>query len=172
MRKIQVRQPSEEERASLEARVRGNDAFAMRRSQMILLRVDEGLSSEAIGERVGRSGQMVRNVLHAFNEEGLSAIGGRSTARPDDQRAFDDEAREQLREMVQQSPRRYGYANSRWSLQRLADVSYREGLTDRVVHIDTVSETLRQMDINWRRAKHWITSPDANYAVKKSDGIG
>lgn len=172
MRKIQVRQLSEEERAYLEGCVRGKDAFAMRRSQMILLSVDEELSSEAIGERVGRSGQLVRNVLHAFNEDGLSSIRARSTARPDDQRAFNDDARERLREILQESPRSYGYANSRWSLHRLAEISYQEGLTDRVVHIDTVSETLRQMDMQWRRARHHISSPDPHYAAKKSDGTG
>lgn len=172
MRKIQVRQPTEEERVYLEAGVRGNHAFVMRRSQMILLSVDEGLTSEAMGERVGRSGQMVRQVLHAFNEQGLPAIEAHSTARPDNQRAFDDAARQRLCDILEQSPRRYGYANSRWNLQRLAEVSYREGLTDHVVHMDTVSETLRQMNIHWRRARQHITSPDPQYAAKKSDATG
>ena len=172
MKKIETRQPTSEERRYLEGSLRGKDAFAMRRSQMILLSVDEQLTTEEIGQRVGRTGQMVRNVLHAFNEGGLGAIDGRSTARPDDQRAFNDAARERLGEIIQQSPRVFGYETGLWSLQRLAEVSYREGITDRVVHIDTVSETLRQMGINWQRARHHIHSPDPQYAVKKSDGIG
>jgi transposase len=110
--------------------------------------------------------------IQRFNQEGIQAIYPKSTARHDDQRAFQDEAREQLKVIVHQSPREFGCESSMWTLQLLAVVSYAEGLTDRLVHSDTVGETLHQLGINWKKAKRHIQSPDEQYVRKKSDEIG
>jgi hypothetical protein len=57
-------------------------------------------------------------------------------------------------------------------LELLAEVSFKEGLTSWHVSADTMSQTLREIGVNWQRAKHHINSPDPAYAVKKSDVIG
>ncbi len=103
---------------------------------------------------------------------GLGCLQPKSRARQDDQRAFDDPARERLKELIRLSPRVVGYDTSLWTLKLLAQVSYAEGLTQRVVHSDTISETLRSMGIGWKRAKQWIRSPDKRYEAKKSAAIG
>jgi hypothetical protein len=118
------------------------------------------------------SDQLVRNVLHAFNQQGSASLQPGSRARHDDQRAFDDAARERLREIIRQSPRGYGHDTSLWTLELLAEVSFQEGLTAERVHFDTVSRTLMEMGVRWSRAKHWINSPDAHYERKKSAGTG
>jgi hypothetical protein len=99
----------------------------------------------------------------------LSAI---EIARRDDQRAYDDEAREQLRALIRQSPREHGYESSLWTLEMLAEVSHQKGWTAHQVHADTVGQTFLKMDVTWGRAKHWINSPDQNYSGKKSVEIG
>lgn len=172
MKPLYARQPTSEERASLEAGLKSASGLQVRRSQIILMSADEGLKAKTIGQRVGLSGQQVRRVIHAFNQEGMKGLASASRARHDDQRAFDDAARDRLREMVRQSPRVYGYETSVWTLELLAEVSYVAGLTAHRVHLDTVSATLARMGVTWRRAKHWLTSPDPNYAVKKSDATG
>jgi transposase len=93
-------------------------------------------------------------------------------ARRGDQRAFDDEARERLKELVRRSPREFGYEASLWTLETLAEVSLTEGLTRWQVSLQTMSQTLQETGINWQRAKHWITSPDEHYEAKKSGGTG
>lgn len=115
---------------------------------------------------------MVRVVLHRFNGKGVAAIYPQSRARHDDQRAFKDEAREQLKQIVRQSPRDFGCESSLWTLQLLAEVSYQAGLTERLVHRDTVAETLEQLGITWKKAKRHLQSPDTNYRAKKSAAIG
>lgn len=97
---------------------------------------------------------------------------GPTHARHDDQRAFDDEARQRLQELVQQSPRDVGYEASLWTLDMLTQASFDQGVTSAPVSGETVRATLKAMGITWRRAKHWISSPDANYAVKKSEETG
>jgi transposase len=167
MRALYARQPTAEERRELEAGLQSDSALTLRRCQIILLSVDEQLKVQAIGQRIGRSDQTVREVIHAFNEEGVRCVYAQPRGRQDDQRAFDDAAREQLRAMIRQSPREFGHDTSLWTLELIAAVSYEQGLTTWRVHKDTVSETLRQMGMPWKRAKRKIQSPDPNYTSKK-----
>jgi transposase InsO family protein len=36
------------------------------------------------------------------------------------------------------------------------------------VSAETIRQTLKRFGINWKRAKHWITSPDPPYLIKKN----
>ena len=110
--------------------------------------------------------------LHAFHDKGVACLEAGSHARHDEQRMFDEAAREQLRLFIQQSPRAFDYETRLWTLDRVAQVSFEQGLTDRLVTGETVRVTLKGMGISWQRAKQWITSPDANYTAKKNDGTG
>ena len=172
MKPLFARTPSAEERQTLTAGLKAAEAWQVRRCQIILMSADEQLTPPAIGTRVGLSAQQVRRVLHAFNQEGLACLRRQKPGRKDDQRAFDDQARERLRAIIRQTPRNYGFETSLWTLDLLAEVCYREGLTTERVHLDTVSQTLKAMGINWSRAKHWINSPDEHYRRKKSAATG
>jgi transposase len=172
MKPIYARPPTEEERHRLVAALKAAEGITVRRSQIILISADEKLKAGEIGKRLGLSDQLVRTVLHAFNQQGVACLEPGSKARKDDQRAFDDQAREQLREIIRQSPRSCGYEISLWTLDMLAEVSHKEGLTAHQVHKDTISQTLQEMGVNWRRVKHWINSPDEHYERKKSAEIG
>lgn len=133
---------------------------------------DEHLKVDEIGRRVGCQGQAVRVAIHTFHDKAVACLEAGSHARHGDQRAFDEAGREHLRVLIQQSPREFEYETSLWTLDLLARASFEQGLTDRLVTGETVRATLKAMGISWQRAKHWITSPDANYTVKKSDGTG
>lgn len=168
MKPLYARPLTSEEQEKLEAGLKSASGWQVRRSQIILMSANERLKAEAIGQRIELSGQQVRRVLQAFNREGVKGLERSSRTRHDDQRAFDNDERDRLREIVRQSPRAFGYETSVWTLDLLADVSDVEGLTAHQVHRDTVSATLASMGITWQRAKHWINSPDPNYAVKKA----
>jgi hypothetical protein len=49
----------------------------------------------------------------------------------------------------------------------LAEESFRQGLTARRVSDETVRMAIKRLGRSWKRAKHWITSPDPEYARKK-----
>lgn len=172
MKTLYARVLNSEERSTLQQGLKAQRGSEVRRSQIILLSADEHWQVSDIARQVGLSGQQVRRVLHAFNGQGMIGLQIRSRARQDDQRAFSDAAATRLKDIVHLSPRTFGYDTSLWTLALLAAVSYREGLTEWVVHLDTISETLKRMGVSWQRAKHWIHSPDPHYATKKSVGIG
>ena len=74
--------------------------------------------------------------------------------------------------MPHQSPRTFGKPTSLWTLQLAAAVAHERGLTGDRVSYETVRRALKAMGTNWKRAKHWITSPDPAYARKKSNATG
>jgi transposase len=162
-----VRPLTDTERKALEAALRSLDAFVLRRAQ-ILLASARGERVSGIAPLVGFSGQGVRQVIHAFNREGLAVLQRRPTTPHRPAYCFDTPAAERLREILHQRPRHYGKETSVWTLELAADVAYEQGLTAWRVSDETVRATLARMGVRWQRAKHWISSPDPEYARKKA----
>ncbi len=172
MKPLYVRTLTDEERKVLHQSLKSSNGFTVRRSQMLLMSADEQLKVDEIGRRVGCQGQAVRQAIHAFQREGLRCLQPKAKGNPTDRRALDDAAREQLRELIRHSPRDLGYERSLWTLDLLAQACCEQGITTRQVAGETIRATLVAMDINWRRVKQFINSPDPHYTVKKSDATG
>lgn len=171
MKRLYVRPITEEEREELRKGLKSPLSVRLKRSQMILWSADEGLAIAEIAQRLAMSQEAVRLVLHRFQEEGVVALYPQVRARQSDLRAFNDESRAALREILNHSPREVGYERSFWTLALLAQWAWEKGWTKQQVHLDTISQTLREMGIKWRRSKTWISSPDEAYAVKKTSGL-
>ena len=164
---VYVRTLTDEERQQLEAGLRAATAFELRRCQ-ILLASARGQRAPVIAEAVGCDEETVRNVIKAFNAKGLAALKRRSTRPHHTQVAFTPENTERLRELLHRSPREFGKATSMWTLELAADISFEQGLTQERVTDETIRLTLKRLGIRWKRAKHWITSPDLAYVRKKT----
>jgi transposase len=161
-----VRSPSDEERQALEAGRRSGDALVLRRCQ-ILLASARGERVPQIARALSCDEQTVRNTLHAFNTRGLGALARRSSRPHTIHVAFDGEQAEQLRALLHQSPRLFGYPTSVWTLELAATVSFATGITATRVSGETIRVTLQRLGLSWQRAKRWITSPDPEYRRKK-----
>jgi len=164
---LYVRPLTDAERAALEAALRSPDAFVLRRAQ-ILLASARGEPVGAIAVTVGSSGQAVRQVIHAFHRQGLAVLQPRPRVPHTLYYCFDTPAAARLREILHQSPRSYGKQTSVWTLELAAAVAYEQGLTAWRVSDETVRATVARMGVRWQRAKHWINSPDPEYARKKA----
>jgi hypothetical protein len=62
----------------------------------------------------------------------------------------------------------FGKATSVWTLELAAEVSFAQGLTRQRVSDETIRTALARLGVRWKRAKHWITSPDPAYVRKKT----
>lgn len=164
---IFLRPLSEKEREQIEAGLRSSEAFVMRRSQILL--------ASARGERVPRIAatlscdqQTVRNAIHSFNQKGLDALPAGSR-RPHGLRtalaAIDADT---FKALLHRSPRDFGKPTGLWTLELVALVCVELGWTKTAVSAETIRQTLLRLKINWKRAKHWITSPDPQYQRKKT----
>ena len=163
---------TENEQHTLQEGLRSSNAFVLRRCQ-ILLASARGQTARVIGEALGCDDQTVRNVLHAFNTQGLAALPRHSSApQRTPHAAFDAPRREQLRALLHQSPRTFGHPTSQWTLALAATTAYAEGLTPRPISGEAIRRALARLGVRWKRAKHWITSPDPAYIRKKNGATG
>ncbi len=163
---IFVRTLSDEERQALEQGRRSNDAFVLRRCQ-ILLASARGERAPRIAAHLGCDDQTVLDALHAFNASGLTSLQKKSSRAHRTRLAFAPEQAERLRALVQRSPRAFGQPGSLWTLEWAAAVSVAEGIVPTRVSGETIRQTLLRLGIGWERATHWITSPDPGYARNK-----
>jgi len=173
MRKpIYIRSLTTDELQTLQEGLRSSNAFVLRRCQ-ILLASARGQTARVIGETLGCDDQTVRNAIHAFHTRGLTALTLQSSApQRTPHAAFTPPQCEQLRTLLHQSPRTFGYPTSLWTLPLAAAVAYAQGLTSRPVSGEAIRRALARLGVRWKRAKHWITSPDPAYIRKKNGATG
>ena len=162
-----VRPPTEEEQQALPAGLRSADAFSLRRCQIVLASA-RGERVPAIARALGCGTQTVRSAIRAFDARGVAALAAGSSRPHTIHAAFDADGAERLRTVLHRSPREFGHPTSVWTLELAAETAFAEGLTDTRVTGETVRATLVRLGIRWRRAKHWITSPDPAYAKKNA----
>ena len=161
-----VRPLTADERATLETGLRSASAFTVRRCQ-ILLASAERQPTTTIARELRCTDQTVRNTIHAFHQRGLAVLQPLSSRPHTTAAIFTPGGCEALRALLHQSPRTFGKPTSRWPLALAAEVSFAEGLTPRLVSDEAIRVALRRLRVSWKRAKHWITSPDPAYARKK-----
>ena len=166
-----VRSLTAQERHALETGRKSADPFTLRRSQVLLASAD-GLGPTAIGRLIGCTAQAVRNAIRAFEADGLACLAAKSHARKDPGRVWDRMRDEDLRDLLHRRPREFGKPTSLWTLGLVAEVCHEKGWTPRVLSIEAIRQALKRLGVGWQRAKHWITSPDPQYAKKKRRGTG
>lgn len=161
-----VRTLTPAEQQQLQADLRSADAFTLRRCQILLQSVN-GQRAPAIAKNLGCAVATVHNALHAFAREGLACLQEKSS-RPHSACAFLDERfSDALKDLLHHDPRVLGKSTSLWTLDLLAEVCHDKGWTPRQLTGEAIRMALKRLGIGWRRAKHWITSPDPAYARKK-----
>jgi transposase len=164
--KIFVRPLTAAERQSLQGHLRSPDAFTVRRCQ-ILLQSANGAPPSAIARNLHCTGATVRLVIHAFTREGLACLREKSS-RPHSAKPFlGEQHAAALKDLLHHSPRLFGKPTSRWTLNLVAEVCHTKGMTPRRLTGEAIRLALKRLGIRWRRAKHWISSPDPAYARKK-----
>lgn len=162
-----VRTLTKQERQSLSVGLRSSDAFVLRRSQ-ILLASGRSETAPAIAKALSCDEQTVRHAIHAFNQEGLAALQAGSSRPhhlPTVLRA--DVTAEMFKAILHRPPRDFGFETSLWTLDLLVQQCVHLGWMARPVSIEAMRQTLSRLGINWKRAKHWLTSPDPLYQEKK-----
>jgi len=158
-------------RAALRQGLRSPDAFTLRRCQ-ILLASDQGQRPAQIAAALGCGAQTVRDALHAFAAEGLGCLRAKPKAPKTIHTAWPKGRDDDLRALLHQSPRTFGKPTSLWTLPLAAQVCHEKGWTPRLLSGETIRRVLKRLGVGWKRAKHWLTSPDPAYARKKKCATG
>src|SRR3954471_14005197 len=155
------------EREQLQAGLRSADAFTLRRCQ-ILLASASGQRPRLIAANLGCSAGTARNAIAAFHAGGLACLQEKSSRPNAAKPLLGPSHHEELYLLLHQSPRLAGKPRSTWTLALLGQVCHERGWTPRRLSIEAVRHAVARLGVSWRRAKHWITSPDPAYAREKT----
>ena len=172
MKPLTVRPLTDAERAELRLGLRSPDAFTLRRCQYLLAaaegRAAEGRAAAGIAATHGGSPQGVRNVLRAFAARGTACLRRASSANATPRRAWPRDRDGDLEALLHRPPRDFGKPTGLWTLALLASVCHEQGWTGRALTGEAIRQALTQLGVSWRRAKHWLASPDPEYAAKRN----
>jgi hypothetical protein len=164
---LYVRTLTRPERKALKNGLRASDAFSVRRCQILLASAQRKTVAQ-IANDVGCASQTVRNVIHDFEQRGLACLVKGENVPLTVEPVLTADKRAQLQAILHQSPRTFGKAQSLWTLKLLAEVCHEQGLSPTKLSAPTMLDAIVRLGSRWKRAKHWITSPDPQYALKKT----
>jgi len=162
-----VRPLADCERAALREGLRSPDAFTLRRCQ-ILSQSEQGRTPPQIAVSLACSSHAVRNALRAFAAEGTACLRQKPKRPKTIHFVWPKERDEELRALLHQSPRNLGKPTSLWTLNLAAQVCFEKGWTQRLLSGEAIRLVLKRLGVGWKRAKHWLVSPDPQYARKKN----
>src|SRR5438876_4795303 len=161
-----VRPLADTEQSVLRRGLRSPKAFTRRRCQ-ILLHSNQGRRPSQIAAAVGGTAQTVRDARRAFARRGLDCLQPLPQTPRTIHAVWSPHHDDALRALLHQSPRNFGKPTSLWTLPLAAHVCYDKGWTKRVLSGEAIRLVLKRLGVGWKRAKHWLTSPDPAYARKK-----
>lgn len=169
MNRTEIRQPTTDERSTLEQWLRSGQVAWYQRARTIVLAADDRQDATAIARSLGLHPNTTRRWLHIFDQERLEALapkpkGGRT-------KQFGEDLAEALITLLHEPPAQHGAPDERWTLAEAAAALVREGWTT-TISIESVRRVLREHKQSWQRAKEWIRSPDPAYARKQRGVIG
>ena len=168
---IFIRALTENEQRQVQAGLRSSDAFVLRRCQIVLASA-RGERAPVIARQLGCNDQTVRNVIKGFNAAGLAVLL-EGSLRPHHLRTtFSEEGCQRLQDLLHRRPHDFGRDRGVWTLALAAQVSFEQGIIATEVSTESVRRALKRLKTKWKRAKHWITSPDPQYLQKKTHATG
>jgi len=162
---LRVRALSDDEAGGLArmARSRTLGAGLVRRAQLVLHAVKEGLSAPEVAARMGLCGATVRFWLKRFNERGLQGLEeDMRSGRPP---TYSAEERSAVITAALSRPAELGLPFASWTLDRL--VAY---LGERRIGMrrSRVSEVLLAEGLKWRQEETWFGARvDPDFARKR-----
>jgi transposase len=165
MKPIRIPTLDSEQLDALEKLYRATRDVRLRtRAQMVLLTAERHLTAAEVADIVRSSEETVRRWLKRYLAEGVKGL--RDEPHPGAPRKVTEEYCEQLVQAVRRRPRSLGLPFSLWTLRRLADyMAERTGIR---VTYESVRGHLKATGIVLSRPQHTITSPDPEYALKKT----
>lgn len=160
-KKEELRDLKEEERSELRRveKATSERVDAVKRAQA-LLKVSEGTTFSAAGQKVGLSGEAVAQLVRRFNQRGLAVLeiaAGRGR-KP----TYTSEQRTRVIAEVQREPDREKDQTATWSLLLLRNALRKGSLPD--IGAETIRQILHEAGYTYQRTRTWVHT---GYALRK-----
>ena len=150
---------SEEQMAVLEKASRRHPDAHVRSRALAVRAVAIGCTREQVAQWLPFSAYSVGQWAQAYARDGLDAFAIRP-GRGRRSQVNEEEVRDYLRS----SPLQFGLEQSRWTLRALGEVCpCLQGMSEQGIH-----KVLHRLGFSYKHGQTWITSPDPDYAEKKT----
>jgi len=163
---VQVRPLSAQEDAALLAIVRGEgrqETIRVRRAVMIRASA-HGARAPVIARLLDADPDTVRDVIHAFNANGLDALDPHWAAgRPRRITAADEAS---IVRVAKTRPRKLGRPFTHWSLRKLVDYLVHHRSHPVIIERERLRQILHAHRISFQRTRTWKQSTDPDYDAK------
>lgn len=164
MQAIKIEKLPEAARQELDKLYRSTKIPRMRtRAQMILLSGEQGWKAPQIAQVVRESERTVQRWLKRYQAEGIQGLY--NAPKSGNPGKVTEAYKEELLSSVRRRPRALDLSFSLWTLERLAD--YMAEKTGIRISAEALRQHLKAGGIVLSRPQHKISSPDAEYEVKK-----
>jgi len=154
------------EAAAIRVALRSPDAFTLRRAQLLSASA-AGTQPAAIAAALRCASQTVRDAIRASHREGPACPEAKSRAPKTVHAARPRGRGADLRALLHQSPRAFGRPTSLWTPAGAARACFDRGWTARVLSGEDIRLVLQRLGVSWKRAKHWLTSPDPSWSPRR-----
>jgi transposase len=158
-----VRPLTEEEQQHVQALLRSSDAATYRHARVVLLS-SQGQKVPAVMRAVGVSDRWVREMIHRFNQHGVSSLPRRKA--PGAKRICDEPTRAALVELLRRSPAEFGIESRFWTGADLATIAKQQGIAP-AMSARTARREIRRAGYRWQQAKRW-SAKEPEYERKKT----
>jgi transposase len=153
----------ERELAGLIRRGRRKTPSLTWRRALIVWRSAEGATAAGIAQALGSTPDRVREVIHAFNREGMASLTPRwRGGRP---RQITAAMRERIVAVATTRPQLLKEPYTRWSLRTLQAYLLRTKVVP-AISTERLREILREEGVRIHRTKSWKRSPDPDFDAK------
>ncbi len=143
---------------------RTHDARYYRRV-LAILEVDQGRSVSDVARSLGVTRQSVHHWLRSYRDQ-PRAESLHDQPRPGRPSLWSDAWREELRDLLDQSPREHGYLANVWTVPLLQEHWQRVG--GQGTAENTLRRELHQLGYTWKRARY-VLAPDPELEKKTAD---
>jgi transposase len=161
---IYVRPLSGAEQQAVERLARSRDAVTYRHARVVLLSAQGHRVSQLVRE-VGLSDRRIRDIIHAFNEQGPRSLPRRKA--PGSKPLCDLGARAALLALLRRTPTEFGIESATWTGEDLAQVARTQGLP--TMSARTARREIERAGERWQQAKRW-SKQEPDYERKKAAG--
>jgi len=120
---IFVRELTAEEITVVQTGLRSSDGFVVRRSQIVWSSSKQE-TARNIARQLGCDDETVRKVIKQFTQQELKVLQAGSRRPHKTAAQFADECVEKLKEILRQSPRKFGQETSLWTLGAWQTLDY------------------------------------------------
>ena len=133
------------------------------RSALMVWRSAQGARASEIARACGAAPDRVREVIHAFNRDGMASLAPRwAGGRP---RTITSSMRQEIVRIAVTRPQLLKEPYTRWSLRTLRSYLVRTEVVRRI-SIERLREILAEEKVSIQRTKSWKRSPDPDFDAK------